>query len=180
MRAIILCDTIVIYPQTYLFGLIYSSGVLRGEFSRFSPIAPAETKKFGFDPVDERFIKLSYMLGGIILLEVDFVYWGDSPTKKYVEEEYFIYNKVMFFQNEHFEKLTRPQDRFLHQLDSLKDARKIADIDFRLNSMLILSNPVPYPDTYDLPWTYRDTFIVLDSTIENFVDYRRKFIGQNP
>jgi hypothetical protein len=180
MRAIILCDTMVIYPRTYLFGLMYSSGVFRGNFSHFNPIAPAETKKFGFDPVDKHFIKLSNMLGGIILLEVNLVYWGDSPTKKYMEEEYFIYNKQMSFQDEYFEKLTRPRDRLLCQLDSLKDARKIADIHFRLHSMLILSNPVPSPDTNDFPWTYRDTFIVLDSTIEKFPDYRRKFIDQNP
>ena len=87
MRPIILCDTLVMYPRTYLFGLMYSSGVLRGDFSRFNPISPGKIQRFGFDRVSKKLVKLSNMLGGIILLEVELVYWGDSPTKKYVEEE---------------------------------------------------------------------------------------------
>ena len=41
--------------------------------------------------------------------------------------------------------------------------------------MFILSNPVPFRSLDDLHWTYRDTFIVVDSTIEDFLDYRRQF-----
>jgi hypothetical protein len=186
-RAVILCDTMIIYPETYLFGLIKAPGALRGEFSRWNPIGPAETEKWGFDEVIKDFIKLSNILGGIILLEVDFTYWSDSPITRYGEQEYFVYNKRQFFQNDYFEKLERTQDRVLHKLSSLKDTRKIACLRFGPGSgpaflidlfgdhMFILSNPVPFPSLNDFGWTYRDTFIVADSTIEYFLDYRRQF-----
>jgi hypothetical protein len=191
MRSLILCDTIVIYNRLPLLPpIIKVPGALRGGFSRWNPIAPADEKEFGCDKVGEDFVKLSKILGGIILLEADFVYWSDSPIKQYEELEYFIYNKMKpSFFNPCFEKLTRPNDMILCLLDSLENIRKIAEITwirdisrpafyddlFDLNSMLILSNPVPFIGPQDLQWNFRDTFIVLDSTIANFLDYRRKF-----
>jgi len=88
---VILCDTLVIYPETYLFGAMYAGGALRGDFSRWNPIAPAKTREWWFGKVGKDIIKLSKLLGGIILVEVDLVYWSDSPVKRYGEVEYFIY-----------------------------------------------------------------------------------------
>jgi hypothetical protein len=189
---LILCDSMVIYPQTYLFGFLYSSGTLRGDFSRSYPIAPAETKIWGFDRALDDFLKLSNIVGGIALIQVDLVYWSNSPVNRYEYEEYFVYNKIQAFEQQpysHFEKLTRPQDRILRQLGHLKDERKIAELTFIQgisgpafylhlfgpNSMIILSNPVPTIRPEGFGWTYRDTFIVADSTIQDFREYRRKF-----
>jgi hypothetical protein len=188
-RFLILCDSMVIYPETYLFGVMYSSGTLRGDFSRSYPIAPAETKKWGFDKVLDDFAELSNIVGGIVLIQVDLVYWSDSPVNRYEYEEYFIYNKLQAVEQQpypHFEKLSRPQDRLLVQLSNLKDTRKIAELTFleRIgfyqhgfdpNSMIILSNPVPSFQLQESGWTYRDTFIVADSTVQDFFEYRRKF-----
>jgi hypothetical protein len=188
-RFLILCDSMVIYPETYLFGLIYSSGTFRGNFSRSYPIAPAETKKWGFDRVLDKFAELSNLVGGIILIQVDLVYWSDSPVYRYENEEYFVYNKLEAsdpMYHPYFEKLTRSQDRLLVKLSNLKDTRKIAELTFleRIgfyqhgfdpNSMIILSNPVPSVQLQEFGWTYRDTFIVADSMVQDFLEYRRKF-----
>ena len=81
-RFLILCDSMVIYPETCLFGLIYSSGTFRGNFSRSYPIAPAETKIWGFNRVLDEFVNLSNLVGGVILLQVDLIYWSDSPLNR--------------------------------------------------------------------------------------------------
>jgi hypothetical protein len=191
-RFLILCDSMVIYPETYLFGFIYSSGTFRGNFSRSYPIAPAETKIWGFNRVLNDFVKLSNMVGGIALIQVDLVYWSNSPIKRYENEEYFVYNKLEAsdpMYHPYIEKLTRPQDRILRQLSHLKDERKIAELTFLENisgpafyqhifdpnSMIILSNPVPTIRPEGFRWTYRDTFIVADSMVQDFLEYRRKF-----
>jgi hypothetical protein len=191
MRALILCDTLVIYDTWFylLPPLRLTHGTLRGQFSRWNKIAPAQAKEFGCDRVREDFQRLSAMLRGVILLEADFVYWSDSPVKKFEEVEYFIYNKQVPIWSANFEKLTRPKDQFLHQLNSLIDARKIAHTTsvgqiggpafyrdlFDPELMLILKNAVPSASPHDYPWTYRDTLIVFDSTIQDFVEYRRQF-----
>jgi hypothetical protein len=187
-QMVILCDTMLIYPETYLFGYMATGGVVRGAFSRRNAIAPAESQVWGLEEVVKDFVKLSNLLNGVILVEVDVVYWGDSPIKRYYELEHFIYNKMVLPDwSVSFEKLTSSQDRFLRKLSSLKDARKIACLRFGPGSgpafyidlfgehMFILSNPIPSPSLDDFQWTYRDTFIVLDSTIEDFLNYRRQF-----
>ena len=181
-QPLILCDSMIIYPKGYLFGPIYSAGIFRGNFSRSYPIAPAETKIWGFDRVLDKFLKLSNLVGGIILLQVDLVYWSDSPVNRYEYEEYFVYNKLEAsdpMYHPYFEKLTRPQDRILLQLNNLKDERKIAELTFIQliggpKSMVILKNPVQTIDPEGFSWTFHDTLIIVDSTIQDLREYRRK------
>lgn len=180
-QALILCDSMLIYPETYLFGYMYSCGVRPGEFSRRFPVAPTETKDWGFvSTVGEDFAQLSNMLAGIILLEVHIFYWSDSPSKRYWEKEYFIYNKLSYDPaGSYFEKLLDPNDRILRQFNSLQAERKTARLTyyplFNQNRMLILSNSIPSSNLTLFHWTFRDTSIVLDSTIMDFSEYRRRF-----
>lgn len=189
-RFLILCDTMIIYPQSYLFRLVSAGATRRGDFSRFNPLGPAETKKWGFDQVFDEFVRLSNLVNGIILVQVDVVYWSDSPINQYEHEEFFLYRKLQHAEKlpyTHFEKLSNPQDRLLRQFSSLRSDRRIGEVSFRRyvhglgscwdlfgsDCMLLLSNPVPSKDSFgDVEWKYRDTVIVLDSAVQNLWEYR--------
>lgn len=190
MRTFLLCDSMIAYIPGSAWGkTIRGPGYYHGSYSRYNPIAPAEYIRSGFDGFGPWMADLVNVLDGIIVLETTFLYWGSSPIKRYEGREYFLYLRLDPHSDSHFEKLSRVEDRLMQQIKELQDHRNYAEIksssqiggptfyDSILNPpvTLLLSSPVPSRTDVVLPWTYRDTFIVSDSGLVDFLTYRRQF-----
>jgi len=187
-RYMAVCDSLLVYDyyKPHPFSLLRDH---TGSFGAYSEdarhkMAPGEEEeiqaKLAYDYIGE----VAKLLGGVLFVEANYVYWDNVPLERYSEIEYFLIGSPTIFGDEHASLSAIDGKAFWRdKIDSLKSLNLIAEAD--IISEIFLNIPA-VPDSvveklYTVVktgrtnyfigtdwiqwWRWRDTFLIYNGDL---------------
>jgi hypothetical protein len=186
---VLVLDTLLIYDRYRPegFSAVADHSGVYGMFTSDLPRAlpPSGSKEFRADVHNSRIGSVSHILGGVQMVEISYVYWDNSPQRRYEETEFFIVDDDRGFTGSHARVADLREGQYwTHKIEDLKLRNAISEMDV-LYPDRELGVPLPsdwgpfktlivvksgrtyqsYPGFGHQYNSWRDTLVVFDSSL---------------